>query len=50
MSNYRIEYGIVTNNIKCQFGLHHYDRLVDKIKMDISFDNFGVRMEKILNK
>jgi hypothetical protein len=46
MSNYRIKYGIITNNIKCQFGLHHYGGLVEMMEMDISFDNFGVRMKK----
>jgi hypothetical protein len=46
MNNYRIKYGIVTNNIKCQFGLHHCDRHIDAIEMDISFAYFGVRMKK----
>jgi hypothetical protein len=48
MSNYRIKHGIITNNLKCQFGLHHCDGLVETIEMDISFDNFGVWMQKIL--
>jgi hypothetical protein len=50
MSDYRIKYDIITNNIKCQFGLHHCDGLVETIKMDISFDNFGVQMHKILKE
>jgi hypothetical protein len=37
MSNYRIKYGIITNNLKCQFELHHCDGLVEMIEMDISF-------------
>jgi hypothetical protein len=40
MSNYRIKYGIITNNIKCQIGLHHCDGIVKTIEMDISFNNF----------
>jgi hypothetical protein len=40
MSNYRIKYGIVTNNIKCQIGLNHCDGIVKTIEMDISFNNF----------
>jgi hypothetical protein len=50
MSNYGIKYIIITNSIKCQFGLHHCDGLVETIEMDISFDNFGVRMQKILKE
>jgi hypothetical protein len=37
MSNYRIKYSIITNNIKFQFGLHHCDGLVETIEMDILF-------------
>jgi hypothetical protein len=47
MSNYRIKYSIITNNIKFQFGLHHCDRLVETIEMDILFVRIGVRMKKI---
>jgi hypothetical protein len=46
MSNYRIKYGIITNNIKCQFGLH-CDGLVKTIKIDMSFAYFGDWMRKI---
>jgi hypothetical protein len=41
---------IITNNLKCQSGLHHCDKLVETIEMDISFDNFGVRMQEILKE
>jgi hypothetical protein len=44
MSNYRMKCGIITNNIKCQFGLHHCDGLIKMIEMDISFAYTGVRM------
>jgi hypothetical protein len=50
MSNYDIKYVIITNNIKCQFALLHCNGLVETIQMDISYDNFGVRMQKILKK
>jgi hypothetical protein len=49
MRNYRIKYGILTNNLRCQFGLHHCNGIVEAIEMDISFVYFGVRMQKILN-
>jgi hypothetical protein len=49
MSNYRIKYSIITNNLKCQFVLHHCGRLVETIEMDISFAYFGARMQKILD-
>jgi hypothetical protein len=48
MINYGIKYGIITNNLECQFGLHHCDGLVETIEMNLSFDNFGVGMQKIL--
>jgi hypothetical protein len=44
MRNYRIKYGIITNNIKCQFGLHHCDGLVEMIEMDILFVCMGGSM------
>jgi hypothetical protein len=47
MKNYRLKYGIIIKNLKCQFALHHCDGLVEAIEMDISFDNFGARMQKI---
>jgi hypothetical protein len=47
MSNYRIKYNIITNNIKCQFELHHCDGLDETIEMDILFVCTGVRMKKI---
>jgi hypothetical protein len=47
MSNYRIKYGIITNNIKCQFGLHHCYGLVETIGIDILFVCIGVQMKKI---
>jgi hypothetical protein len=50
MRNYRIKYGIITNKLKFQFGLHHCDGLIEMIEMDISFDNFGVWMQKILKE
>jgi hypothetical protein len=34
MSNYGIKYIINTNNLKCQFGVHHCDGLVETIKID----------------
>jgi hypothetical protein len=37
MSNYRIKYGIIQNNLKYQFGLRRCDGLVQTIEMDISF-------------
>jgi hypothetical protein len=46
MSEYGIKYIIITNNIKCQFGLDHCDGLVGTIKMDILFAYIGVRMHK----
>jgi hypothetical protein len=49
MRNYRIKYGIITSNLKCQFGLHHCDEFVELIETDILFVNFGDRMENILN-
>jgi hypothetical protein len=49
MSNYRIKYGIITNNLKCQFRRHRCDRLVETIKMNILLDYFGAWVEKILN-
>jgi hypothetical protein len=48
MINYGIKYAIITNNLECQFGLHHCDGLVETIEMNLSFDNFGVGMQKIL--
>jgi hypothetical protein len=48
MSNYRIKYGIITNNSTCQFRLHHCDGLVEMIKLDILFIYFGAHMKKIL--
>jgi hypothetical protein len=50
MSNYRIKYGIITNNLKYQFGLHHCDGLDETIETDISFACFGVRMTKIMKR
>jgi hypothetical protein len=47
MSNYRIQYGIITNNLICQFELCHCDGLVKMIKMDILFTYIGVCMHKI---
>jgi hypothetical protein len=47
MSNYRIKYGIITNNLKWKFGLCHCDGLVETIEMDISFAYNGVRMHEI---
>jgi hypothetical protein len=47
MNNYRIKCGIITNNIKFQFGLYNYDGLVQMIKMDILFFCIGVCMRKI---
>jgi hypothetical protein len=47
MSNYRIKYGIITNNIKCQFGLHHCNGLIKMIEMDILFVFIRDRMKKI---
>jgi hypothetical protein len=47
MSNYKIKYGIVTNNSKFQFRLHHCDGLVEMIKLDILFIYFGAHMKKI---
>jgi hypothetical protein len=29
------EYGIIINNLKCQIGLHHFDRLVEMTEMKI---------------
>jgi hypothetical protein len=46
MSNYRIKYGIIQNNLKYQFGLLHYDGLVKTIEVDISFAYFGVWMKR----
>jgi hypothetical protein len=47
MSNYRIKYGIITNNLKCQLELHHFNELIEMIKMDILFTYIGVCMDKI---
>jgi hypothetical protein len=49
MSNYGIKHIIITNRLKCQFGIHHCDGLVETIEMDISFAYFGARVQKILN-
>jgi hypothetical protein len=47
MSNYRVKYDIITNNLKCQDGLLHCDRLVKMIETDILFAYFRVWMQKI---
>jgi hypothetical protein len=47
MSNYGIKYIIIANNLKCQFGLHRCDRLVDTIKMNILLDYFEAEVENI---
>jgi hypothetical protein len=47
MSNYRIKYDITTNNIKCQFELHHCNGLSEMIEMAILFVCIGVRKKKI---
>jgi hypothetical protein len=47
MSNYRIRNGFITNNLKCQFGMHLCDGFIEKIEMDISLAYFGVRMKTI---
>jgi hypothetical protein len=50
MSDYRIKYDIITNNLKCQSGLYHCDELIETIKLDILFINFGAHMKKILEE
>jgi hypothetical protein len=47
MSNYGIKYIIITNSLKCQFGMHHCDGLVKKIKMDILFAYIRVCVREI---
>jgi hypothetical protein len=47
MSHYRIQYSIITNNIKIQLELHHCDGLVETIEMDISFAYIGVPTMKM---
>ena len=41
---------IIINNLKCQFGLHHCDGLVETIEMDISFVYFWVWMKEICTR
>jgi hypothetical protein len=43
-------YGIIINNLKCQIGLHHCNRLVETIEMDISFAYIRARMREICTK
>jgi hypothetical protein len=47
MSNFGIKYIIITNSLKCQFGLHYCDGLVEVIEMDILFACIRVPMQKI---
>jgi hypothetical protein len=47
MSSYDIKYIIITNSLKCQFGLPHCNGLVETIEMDILFICIGVRMKSI---
>jgi hypothetical protein len=46
-SRYDIKYIIITNSLKCQFGLHHCNGPVETTKMEILFVCIGVRMKSI---
>jgi hypothetical protein len=50
MSNYKIKCGMITNNIKCRFGLQYCDGHVKAIETDILLGYFEVQMQKISNR
>jgi hypothetical protein len=40
-------YGIIINNLKCHIGLHHCNRLIETIEMEISFTYIRARIREI---